>query len=120
MYAAFAAYTPEGVTWLPDITNALDFSMRMFFAFGLAFEVPIAVVLLVITGMVKLEKLKASRAYVVVGVFVVAAIITPPDAMSMTIMAVPMYMLFEGGVIMAGILSNMRKKDLERRKDEEP
>lgn len=118
MFSAFANSTPEGVTWMADITSYLDFSMRMFFAFGLAFEVPIAVVLLVITGLVKLEKLKASRAYVVVGVFIVAAAVTPPDPMSMIIMAVPMYMLFEGGLILAGVFSNMRKKDLERRESE--
>ena len=115
MFGAFATATPEGVRWEADITSYLDFAMRMFFAFGLAFEVPIAVVLLVITGIVKLDKLKASRAYVVVGVFIVAAAVTPPDAMSMCIMAVPMYLLFEGGLIMAGVLSNMRKKDLARR-----
>jgi sec-independent protein translocase protein TatC len=120
VFGAFATATPEGVRWGPDINSYLDFSMRMFFAFGLAFEVPIAVVLLVITGMVKLEKLKASRAYVVVGVFIVAAAVTPPDAMSMCIMAVPMYLLFEGGLIMASVLYNMRKKDLERREKDPP
>ncbi|MEJ0005082.1 MAG: twin-arginine translocase subunit TatC [Steroidobacteraceae bacterium] len=119
MFGAFASSTPEGVKWAPDITSYLDFAMRMYLAFGLAFEVPIAVVLLVITGLVKLEKLKESRAYVLVGVFVVAAAVTPPDAMSMCIMAVPMYMLFEGGLIMAGVLSNMRKKDLARREAED-
>jgi len=119
MFAAFASSTPDGVSWAPDISSYLDFAMRMYLAFGLAFEVPIAVVLLVITGLVKLEKLKASRAYVLVGVFVVAAAVTPPDAMSMCIMAVPMYMLFEFGVIMAGVLSNMRKKDLARREADE-
>jgi sec-independent protein translocase protein TatC len=120
VFGAFASATPEGVTWMADITSYLDFAMRMFFAFGLAFEVPIAVVLLVVTGLVKLEKLKSSRAYVLVGVFVVAAAVTPPDAMSMCIMAVPMYLLFEGGLIMAGVLYNMRKKDLERREKEPP
>jgi sec-independent protein translocase protein TatC len=118
VFGAFATATPEGVRWEADITSYLDFSMRMFFAFGLAFEVPIAVVLLVITGMVKLEKLKASRAYVVVGVFIVAAAVTPPDAMSMCIMAVPMYLLFEGGLIMSGILYKMRQKDIARREAE--
>ena len=120
VFGAFATATPEGVRWEADITSYLDFSMRMFFAFGLAFEVPIAVVLLVITGMVKLEKLKSSRSYVLVGVFIVAAAVTPPDAMSMCIMAVPMYLLFEGGLIMAGVLSKMRQKDLARRDAEAP
>lgn len=119
-FAAFASATPAGVAWMADINSYLDFSMRMFFAFGLAFEVPIAVVLLVITGLVKLEKLKAGRSYVLVGVFVVAAAITPPDPMSMCIMAVPMYLLFEGGLIMASVLSTMRQKDQERREKESP
>ena len=119
-FAAFASATPAGVTWMADINSYLDFAMRMFFAFGLAFEVPIAVVLLVITGMVKLEKLKSSRAYVLVGVFVLAAAVTPPDALSMSIMAVPMYLLFEGGLILAGVFYNMRKKDLERREKDPP
>lgn len=113
VFGYFALATPEGVKWMADINQYLDFAMRMFFGFGLAFEVPIAVVLLVITGIVSLEKLKANRAYVVVGVFVVAAMVTPPDALSMCSMAVPMYLLYEGGLIMAAVMSNKRKKDGE-------
>ncbi len=75
---------------------------------------PIAVVLLVITGIVQIEKLKANRGYVLVGVFVIAACVTPPDAFSMCVMAGPMYLLYEGGLILAAVLSNMSKKDLER------
>jgi sec-independent protein translocase protein TatC len=110
----FVSTAPAGVKVETDIASYLDFVMRMFFAFGLAFEVPIAVVLLVITGIVQLDKLKANRGYVLVGVFVIAACVTPPDAFSMCVMAGPMYLLYEGGLIMAAILSNMRKKDLER------
>ncbi len=113
VFGYFALATPDGVKWMADITQYLDFAMQMFFGFGLAFEVPIAVVLLVITGIVSLEKLKANRAYVVVGVFVVAAMVTPPDALSMCSMAVPMYLLYEGGLIMAAMMSNKRKKDGE-------
>ena len=120
VFGYFAVATPVGVTWMADITQYLDFAMQMFFGFGLAFEVPIAVVLLVITGIVSLDKLKANRAYVVVGVFVVAAMVTPPDALSMCSMAVPMYLLYEGGLIMAAVMSNMRKKELERRESEAP
>ena len=110
VFGYFAGATPVGVTWMADITQYLDFAMQMFFGFGLAFEMPIAVVLLVITGLVSLEKLKANRAYVVVGVFVISAMVTPPDALSMCSMAVPMYLLYEGGLIMAAMMSNMRKK----------
>ena len=92
----------------------------MFFGFGLAFEMPIAVVLLVITGIVSLEKLKANRAYVVVGVFVVAAMVTPPDALSMCSMAVPMYLLYEGGLVMAALMSNTRKKDAAEQEPDAP
>jgi sec-independent protein translocase protein TatC len=120
VFGYFAGATPVGVTWMADITQYLDFAMQMFFGFGLAFEVPIAVVLLVITGIVSLEKLKANRAYVVVGVFVVSAMVTPPDALSMCSMAVPMYLLYEGGLIMAAVMSNKRKKELERRESEAP
>ncbi len=110
----FVSTAPKGVKVETDIASYLDFVMQMFFAFGLAFEVPIAVVLLVITGIVQIEKLKANRGYVLVGVFVIAACVTPPDAFSMCVMAGPMYLLYEGGLILAAVLSNMRKKDLER------
>jgi sec-independent protein translocase protein TatC len=114
VFGYFASATPEGVTWMTDINSYLDFAMQMFFAFGLAFEVPIAVVLLVITGIVRLEKLKANRGYVLVGVFIVSAMVTPPDALSQCVMAIPMYLLYEGGLIMAAILYNMRQKELAR------
>jgi sec-independent protein translocase protein TatC len=82
----------------------------MFLAFGAAFEVPIAVVLLVLTGVVKLEKLKENRGYVLIGIFILAALLTPPDAVSQCIMAIPMYLLYEGGLLMARILSKMRRE----------
>ncbi len=120
VFEYFANSTPEGVKWMADITSYLDFAMQMFFAFGLAFEVPIAVVLVVITGIVKLEKLKEHRGYVLVGVFIVSAMVTPPDALSQCVMAIPMYLLYEAGLIMAAIMSNMRKKDIARREAEAP
>ena len=109
MFAFFAGTTPKGVEMMPDITTYLDFVVKMFFAFGVAFEVPIAVVLLVITGIVKLEKMKSSRGYVLIGSFVLAALITPPDAVSQSIMAIPMYALYEGGILMASFMSGMRR-----------
>ncbi|HEY1899713.1 MAG TPA: twin-arginine translocase subunit TatC [Steroidobacteraceae bacterium] len=115
VFAYFVGTTPEGVVMNTDINNYLNFAMQMSSAFGLAFEVPIAVVLLVITGIVQLDKLKKNRGYVLVGVFVVSAMVTPPDALSQCIMAVPMYLLYEGGLIMAAILHNMRQKDLAAR-----
>jgi sec-independent protein translocase protein TatC len=109
MFSFFAQTTPAGVSMMTDITNYLDFVLMMFLAFGVAFEVPIAVVLLVITGIVSLEKLRAARGYVLIGIFVIAAFLTPPDAVSQCIMAVPMYFLYEGGMVMARILMKMRR-----------
>jgi len=85
-----------------------------------AFEVPIAVVLLVITGIITVEKLKAARGYVLIGIFVIAAILTPPDAVSQCIMAVPMYLLYEGGMIMARILMKMRREQQAREQVDGP
>jgi sec-independent protein translocase protein TatC len=95
---------------MTDISAYLDFVLKMFLAFGAAFEVPIAVVLLVLTGVVKLEKLKENRGYVLIGIFILAALLTPPDAVSQCIMAIPMYLLYEGGLLMARILSKMRRE----------
>src|SRR5215469_5255131 len=82
MFAFFASTTPAGVAFMPDIGAYLDFLVKMFFGFGAAFEVPVAVVLLVMMGMVRIEKLKSSRGYVLIGVFVVAALLPPPDVVS--------------------------------------
>ncbi|MEP7242988.1 MAG: twin-arginine translocase subunit TatC [Gammaproteobacteria bacterium] len=114
MFQFFASTTPKGVAMMTDITSYLDFVLTMFFAFGVAFEVPIAVVLLVITGIVSIEKLRSSRGFVLVGIFIVAAFLTPPDAVSQCIMAVPMYLLYEGGIVMARVLSRMRNEAKER------
>src|SRR5882757_2729494 len=105
MFQFFAATTPHGVAMMTDISAYLDFVLTMFLAFGAAFEVPIAVVLLVLTGVVRLEKLKQNRGYVLIGIFVLAAFLTPPDAISQCIMAIPMYGLYEGGLLMARLLS---------------
>jgi len=110
MFQFFAATTPHGVAMMTDISAYLDFVLTMFLAFGAAFEVPIAVVLLVLTGVVKLEKLKENRGYVLIGIFILAALLTPPDAVSQCIMAIPMYLLYEGGLLMARILSKMRRE----------
>jgi sec-independent protein translocase protein TatC len=118
MFQFFASTTPQGVAMMTDISSYLDFALTMFFAFGIAFEVPIAVVLLVITGIVPLEKLQKARGFVLIGIFVVAAFLTPPDAISQCIMAVPMYLLYEGGVVMARVLSRMRREAREREEAE--
>ncbi len=117
MFPFLIGTTPGGVTYAPDITSYLDFVLTMFFAFGIAFEVPIAVVLLVLTGLVKVEKLGENRGYVLIGIFIVAAFLTPPDAISQIIMAVPMYLLYEGGLVMARVMQKMRR-DAQAAEDE--
>ena len=92
---------PEGVAVMTDINKYLDFVLSIFFAFGLSFELPVALVLLVATGFVKVEQLRAHRDYVLVGVFVVAAVLTPPDILSQFLLAVPLYILYEVGILAA-------------------
>jgi sec-independent protein translocase protein TatC len=119
MFTYLVGTAPEGVKYIPDMTSYLDFVLTMFFAFGIAFEVPIAVVLLVLTGMVKVEKMSEHRGYVIIGIFVVAAILTPPDAISQCIMAIPMYLLYEGGLVMARVMQKMRREAAEAAEKEE-
>lgn len=101
----FVNYAPEGVAVTPEINNYLDLALGWFLAFGIAFEVPVVVVLLTLTGMITVEKLAASRGYVIIGIFVAAAVLTPPDPMSQISMAIPMWMLFEAGLLFARILN---------------
>ena len=95
---------PEGVAVMTDIGNYLDFVMTLFFAFGLAFEVPIAVVMAVRFGWVSIAALKEARGYVIVGAFVIGAIFTPPDIISQFMLAVPMWLLYELGVVVAAVI----------------
>jgi sec-independent protein translocase protein TatC len=92
---------PEGVAVMTDISRYLDFVLTLFFAFGVAFEVPVATVLLVWTGAVTPESLRAKRSYIIVGAFVIGMLLTPPDIISQTLLAVPMWLLFEVGVFMS-------------------
>ena len=111
MFTFLTSTTPEGVKMMTDMSSYLDFVLLLFFAFGVAFEVPVAVVLLAATGLVKIESLKKHRGYVVLGIFVIAAILTPPDAVSQTFMAVPMYVLYELGILLAQYLVRQRAAD---------
>jgi sec-independent protein translocase protein TatC len=104
VFRFFIATTPHNVQLMADVTNYLQFALTLFVAFGVAFETPVAVVLLVLTELVTLQKLRAVRGYVLIVVFIIAAILTPPDVMSQTAMAIPMYLLYEGGILFAAIL----------------
>jgi sec-independent protein translocase protein TatC len=108
MFTFLTSTAPVGVRMMTDMSSYLDFVLLLFFAFGVAFEVPVAVVLLAATGMVKVESLKKQRGYVLLGIFIVAAILTPPDAVSQCFMAVPMYVLYEIGILFARYLIRQR------------
>lgn len=101
VFSFLAKITPQGVAMMTDIGKYLDFVLVIFFAFGLCFEVPVAVVILVALGWVTPAQLRESRGYVIVGAFVVAAILTPPDVVSQILLAVPMCLLYEVGIIAA-------------------
>jgi sec-independent protein translocase protein TatC len=99
VFGFFTSMSPEGVAVMTDINHYLDFVLTMFFAFGFAFEIPVATVLLVWAGITTPQALKEKRPYVVVGCFVVGMLLTPPDVFSQTMLAVPMWMLFEIGLL---------------------
>lgn len=112
VFGFFTGSGPEGISIMPDISNVLDFSLKMFFSFGIAFEIPIATFLLVRAGMVTAESLGQKRPYIFVGCFVIGMLLTPPDVISQSILAVPMYALFELGLLMSRFLPKIEKEDL--------
>jgi len=101
VFGFITGYAPQGVAVMTDIDKYLSFVLTMFLAFGVTFEVPIAVIILVRTGIVTIAKLKEVRPYVVVGAFVIGAIFTPPDVVSQTMLAVPLWVLYEVGILAA-------------------
>ncbi len=115
-FAFFTASAPEGVTVMTDISRYLDFVILVFLAFGAAFEVPIVTVVLVMMGVTTPEALAKKRPYVVVGVFVVGMLLTPPDVISQTLLAIPMWLLFELGILFSRILVK-RRAERERSGD---
>jgi sec-independent protein translocase protein TatC len=99
IFAFFSAATPDGVAMMTDINEYLSFVLMLFFAFGAAFEVPIATILLVYTGVTTKASLAAKRPYVIVGAFVIGMLLTPPDIISQVLLAVPVWLLFELGIV---------------------
>lgn len=116
-FAFFTAAGPTGIAYMPDIANILNFILTIFFAFGIAFEIPIATFLLVLSGITTVESLSQKRPYIFLGCFVVGMLVTPPDIFSQTILAVPMWLLFEAGVIAARFI---KKAPAEQEEAEEP
>ncbi|MBI2958930.1 MAG: twin-arginine translocase subunit TatC [Betaproteobacteria bacterium] len=101
VFRFMAGIAPEGVAWMTDIDKYFSFVLTSFVAFGVTFEVPVVVIVLVRTGVVSIAKLKEARPYVIVGAFVVGAIFTPPDVLSQVLLAVPLWLLYELGIIVS-------------------
>ena len=106
MFGFFTSAAPAGVSVMTDISSYLDFVLVLFFAFGMAFEVPIATVMLVWSGLTSIETLEKNRAYVFLGAFIVGMLITPPDVISQTLLAVPVYLLYECGILLSKVIKN--------------
>ncbi|MCX8145922.1 MAG: twin-arginine translocase subunit TatC [Azovibrio sp.] len=114
-----SSVAPAGVAWMTDIDKYLSFVLTTFMAFGLTFEVPVVVILLVKAGIVDVAKLKEARPYVIVGAFVIAAIFTPPDVISQFMLAVPMCLLYELGIFMAAWFARPRSTEAAAMSDAE-
>lgn len=112
-FAFFTSVAPEGVTVSTDISSYLNFVLKLFFAFGVSFEIPIAIILLCWTGVTDAQSLRAKRPFVVVGAFVLGMLLTPPDVISQTLLAIPMWLLFEVGVIIGGFYVRKAPEDDE-------
>jgi len=110
VFGFFTSIAPEGVSVMTDIGRYLDFVITLFFAFGAAFEVPIATILLVLAGVTTPDKLVEKRAYVIVGAFVIGMVLTPPDIISQILLAFPMWLLFELGIIFSRLIVRSGEK----------
>ncbi len=115
-FSFFTSVAPEDVVINTDISSYLNFVLKIFFAFGLAFEIPVAVVLMCWTGVTTPDALRAKRPYVIVGVFVVGMLLTPPDIISQTLLAIPMWILYEFGIVVGGFYS--REKAQQKQQDD--
>jgi len=111
VFGFFTSVAPDGVTIMTDINRYLDFVLKLFFAFGLAFEIPIATVLLVWTGATTVESLQRKRPYVIVGCFILGMFLTPPDVISQILLAVPMWILYEFGILFSKTVRTEESED---------
>jgi len=118
VFGFFTSVAPEGVSVMTDISRYLDFVITLFLAFGITFEVPIATIIMVATGVTTVEKLSKVRAYVVVGAFALGMLLTPPDVISQTLLALPMWLLFEVGLLMCRVLLPDKAEAKEESADE--
>ena len=113
VFGFLANTAPEGVAVMTDIGSYLDFIITLFMAFGMAFEVPIAVIVIVKFGLVSLKQLREARGYVVVGAFVIGAIFTPPDIISQFMLAMPLWILYEAGIIAASFMTVKKSSSIQ-------
>jgi sec-independent protein translocase protein TatC len=104
IFGFFTSVAPEGVAVMTDISKYLDFVITLFLAFGIAFEVPIATIILVATNICTIQQLSKARGYIIVGAFAIGMLLTPPDVISQTLLALPIWLLFEVGLVMARVL----------------
>ena len=109
LFSFFISIAPDGISVMTDISRYLDFVITLFFAFGFAFEVPIITILLIVTNVSTVQSLKRKRPYVIVGAFIVGMLLTPPDVVSQTLLAVPIWILYELGILFSVIISKNRK-----------
>jgi sec-independent protein translocase protein TatC len=116
LFGFFTSVGPENVAIMTDIGSYLNFVLKLFFAFGIVFEIPIATMLIIWSGITTADALKSKRPYIVVGCFVVGMVLTPPDMISQSLLALPMWLLFEVGLIMSTLVS---KKNSAKADDEE-
>ncbi|MGO3741539.1 twin-arginine translocase subunit TatC [Kerstersia sp.] len=111
VFQFIASFAPQSITPAPDIEAYVGFVMTMFLAFGITFEVPVAVVLLLRTGLTTLDKLRQARGYVIVGAFIIAAVVTPPDVVSQFMLAVPLCLLYEVGLLLGRFVIKTKPQD---------
>lgn len=118
VFGFFASVTPEGVQQMPDIAFYLEFVLKLFFAFGIAFEIPIATILLVAAGATTPAALAQKRPYVIVGVFIAGMLLTPPDVISQTLLAIPMWLLYELGILFSRLFQKGAKAGAAQHNEE--
>jgi len=119
VFGFFTSVAPDGVNIMTDINKYLDFVLKLFFAFGMAFEIPVATFLLIASGVTTVEKLASKRPYIIVGCFVFGMLLTPPDVISQALLAFPMWLLFETGIILARFNRKNHKKEKQEKAAEE-
>jgi len=111
IFAFFTSVGPTDVTIMTDINRYLDFVLKLFFAFGIAFEIPIAAVIMILAGVTTAEALASKRPYIIVGCFIFGMLLTPPDIISQSLLAIPMWLLFEVGVLFGSLIQKRRSQD---------